>query len=276
MITSITSPFEAPVASGTLCVILDACFDMNLPTTLKHAYGYTPACCVPLFEGTPYAGLQAAGPYVLRCPAHGELADYARGLLERADAGYVAYLADDATLAQAVEHWRSLLTMRTDTSLRMLRFFDPRWLEPLLTSFDERERAHFIGPCTDLAWRNELGWRHCANPYPEWDGELRAPGWLYLSQAHQAGLEQRQLEVLAQRLAQDYQRALPMPEPVEFVLRQLLGARRAGYAHVAEFERWLCLALRRGDGFWHRLPDSELLARNDLASVDKLSALERL
>lgn len=122
MITSITSPFEAPVASGTLCVILDACFDMNLPTTLKHAYGYTAACCVPLFEGTPYAGLQAAGPYVLRCPAHGELADYARGLLERADAGYVAYLADDATLAQAVTHWRSLLTMRTDTSLRMLRF----------------------------------------------------------------------------------------------------------------------------------------------------------
>lgn len=67
-----------------------------------------------------------------------------------------------------------------------------------------------------------------------------------------------------------------MPEPVEFVLRQLLGARQAGYSHRLDMERWLRIALVKGDHFWRNTPHAEYLVRDDLASADKLSALERL
>lgn len=43
-----------------------------------------------------------------------------------------------------------------------MRFFEPRWLEPLLSSLDETELLQFMGPLTDMAWRNELAgaiWR---------------------------------------------------------------------------------------------------------------------
>lgn len=277
MIKTIASPFQTPEAPGVLCVILDASFDPDLPAYLDQAIGYGVERCIPLFDDTPYAGLQAAGPFALLYPTPGASLEHASGLLERADAGCVAYLEDEQSFERAVEHWRSLLTISTDdTPAQLMRFFDPRWLEPLLNSLDEAELLQFMGPLTDMVWRNELGWRHLANPRPDPDVEIQKPGWLHLSLARQAQMDEHRLKVLAGRLALDYQAVLSMPKPVEFVHRQLLGARQTGYLQLAEQERWLRLALRQGDGFWSSSPNTELLARDDLGLGDKLIELERL
>jgi hypothetical protein len=277
MIKSISSPFQTFGAPGVLCVILDASFDPDLPAYVAQFTAYGVERCIPLFDETPYAGLQAAGPFAWLCPAHGASREHASRLLERADAGCVAYLEDEQSFERAVEHWRSLLTISTDdTPAQLMRFFDPRWLEPLLNSLDEGELLQFMGPFTDMAWRNELGWRHQANPRPDSDAEIQKPGWLHLSLEHQAQMDEHRLKVLAGRFALDYQTFLSMPEPVEFVYRQLLGARQAGYLQLAEQERWLRLALRQGDGFWSNSPNTELVARDDLALGDKLIELERL
>lgn len=276
MIKSISSPFQTPEAPGVLCVILDASFDPDLPAYVDQVIGYGVERCIPLFNDTPYAGLQAAGPFALLCPAPGVSMEHASRLLERADAGCVAYLEDEQSFGRAVEHWRSLLTISTnDTPAQLMRFFDPRWLEPLLNSLDETERLQFMGPLTDVVWRNELGWRHLANPRPDPNVEVQEPGWLHLSFERQAQMDEHRLKVLAGRFALDYQAALPMPEPVEFVYRQLLAARQAGYLQLAEQERWFRLALRQGDGFWSRSPHAELLARDDLGLGDKLIELGR-
>ncbi len=277
MIETLSSPFETPAASGTLCVILDASFDPQLLAHADQAIGYGFQRYVPLFDETPYAGLQVAGPFALLCAAPDAFMEHASRLLERADAGCVAYLEDEQSFERAVEHWRSLLTISTDdTPAQMMRFFDPRWLEPLLNSLDETELLQFMGPLTGLAWRNELGWRYLANPQPDPHAEIQQPGWLHLGVDRQALMDQYRLKVLAGRFALDYQAVLAMPEPVEFVYRQLLGAQATGYLQLAEQERWLRLALRQGDGFWRRTPNSELLARDDLGLGDKLIELELL
>lgn len=277
MIKSIPSPFYTPAASGMLCVIVDAVFDPDLQNQVDQASGYGIERCVPLFDATPYAGLQAAGPFALLCPTPGALMAYTSRLLERANAGCVAYLKNEQTFDIALEHWRSLLTISTDnTSAQLMRFFDPRWLEPLFNSLDETQLSQFMGPLTDMAWRNELGWRHLANPRPDPQGVIQQPGWLHLSVERLAQMEAHRLKLLAGRLALDYEPVLAMPEPVDFVYRQLLAARQAGYLQLCEQERWLRLALRQGDGFWSSAPITELLARDDLGLGDKLIELERL
>lgn len=276
MITTISSPFETPAAPGALCVIVDASFDTEVPAQVERHMSYGVERCVPLFDTTPYAGLQAAGPFALLCPAPGALTDYASSLLERADAGCVAYLHTVQSFDCAVEHWRSLLTVHTDdTPSRLMRFFEPRWLEPLLYSLDDAERLRFMGPMTHLAWRNELGWRHLANPRPDSPVDVQAPGWFHLGSERQAAMEQHRLKVLAQRFALDYQAVLKRPKPVDFVYRQLQAARHAGFLQLAEQERWLRMALRQGDSFWSHSPARDVLARDDLSLRDKLIRLER-
>ena len=258
-------------------MILDASFDSALQEHVEQGMGYGLERCIPLFDNTPYAALQAAGPFAVLCALNGPLMAYASALLERADAGCVFYLENEQHLDLAVEHWRSMLTVSCDDMpARLMRFFEPRWLEPLLKSFDDDERLQFMGPLTAMVWRNELGWRHLANPRPDPNFQTQEPGWLHLSFGRQSLMDQHRLKVLAVRLSLDYQTVLPMPEPAGFVYQQLIAARHAGYLQMAEQERWLRLALREGDGFWSRSPYTELMAREDLGLGDKLIELERL
>jgi len=277
MITSIPSPFQLPPAPGVLCVIVDASFAPDLQAQADRLVGYGAERCCPLFDNTRYAPLQSAGPHAVLCPDSPAFIDYASRLLEQADAGCVGYLEHELRFEQAVEHWRSLLTVSTDdTSTQMMRFFDPRWLEPLLCSLDAAELLRFMGPITDITWRNELGWRHQARPASQAPFEVQPRGWLHLGHERQQQMDQCRLNLLAERFAQDYQAHLPSPEPVAFVYRQLLAAQQAGYVRLPEQERWLRLSLSKGDGFWRQRPQTELLARDDLTLGDKLTELERL
>lgn len=277
MIQSIPSPFQTPAAPGTLCVIVDASFAPDLPSRVDQAVAYDADRCLPLLENTRYAALQRAGPFALLCPHAGTLTGYVANLLEQTNAGVVAYLKAEHAFDQAVEHWRSLLTVSTDDSpAQMMRFFEPRWLEPLLSGLDERELLQFMGPLSAIAWRNELGWRALAHPQPGLHFEARAPGWLHLGRERQVLMEQQRLHLLAARFAQDYQALLPQAEPTTFVYRQLLAARQAGYLQVSEQERWLRLSLRKGEDFSCRAVYADVLARDDLSLGNKLFELECL
>lgn len=269
MIKSITSPFQTPAQPGVLCVILDASFDPDLHIHVEQA--------VALFDNTPYAALQQVGPVALLCPPDAASMHYANELLERADAGCVAYLKNTQCFEQAVEHWQSLLTVSTDDApMQLMRFFDPRWLEPLLRSLSETERLQFLGPLSAMAWRNELGWRHLPRPVAQSSPRQQAPGWLHVGRERQAKMDEQRLQVLAIRFAEDYRGVIDVPEPNAFVFRQLCAAQQAGYLQTAEQERWLRLALIKGDGFWCQFPHAQLLARDDLSLGDKLDTLEQI
>ncbi|MDO7930397.1 DUF4123 domain-containing protein [Pseudomonas sp. KFB-139] len=277
MIDAIPSPFKQSASSGLMCLILDSSFDADLLNHLFQGENQASPNCIPLFINTPYADLQPNGPYIVLCPAKSMSQEFAAALLEQEDAGCVAWLSSSASLDQGIEHWRSLLTVRTDDEpQQMMRFYDPRWLEPLLLSFSEAEQAQFIGPFTALAWRNEIGWRYYANPPQSLTTTVQPTAWLYLSSERQVLIEQGRLKVIATRFAEDYRDALPAEDPVAFVYRQLLAGKEIGYEQIADQERWLRLAIGRGDSFWKRSPDAEVLARSDVALGDKLAQLESL
>ena len=277
MIKSIESPFKQSATTGAMCLILDRSFDADLLSHLFQSDEQFPPSCLPLFTNTPYADLQSAGPYIVLYPQKQTVAPYASALLEQSDAGCVAWLSDPALLDQGVEHWRSLLTVRTDEeSQQMMRFFDPRWLEPLLLSLDESEKGQFMGPFSALAWRNEIGWSVYAKPPHSPPTSNQPPAWLYLDEERQSLIEQGRLRVIATRFAEDYREVLPTDDSVEFVHRQLLAAKDTGYEQMADQERWLRVAIQRGDRFWKQPPATELLARDDIALGDKLTQLESL
>ncbi|WP_028622123.1 DUF4123 domain-containing protein [Pseudomonas sp. Ant30-3] len=234
MIESIESPFKRPAKKGAMCLILDRSLDPDLLGQLFGKDEQLPPTCIPLFTNTPYTELQPAGPFIVMYPENQTAAPYISTLLEQTDAGCVAWLSNPALLDQGVEHWRSLLTVRTDEEpLQMMRFFDPRWLEPLLLSLPKTEQAQFVGPFSGLAWRNEIGWRYYAKAPQSHVAAVQPPAWLYLSPERQVSIEQSRLKVIATRFAADYHEVLPTDGSVEFVHRQLLAGLDFGYGLIA-------------------------------------------
>ncbi|WP_166225276.1 DUF4123 domain-containing protein [Pseudomonas atagonensis] len=277
MIASTESPFGQGAATGVMVLILDRSFDPDLLSHLFQGEEQLRPDCIPLFTNTPYTDLQPAGPYAVMYRANPSTVSYASTLLEQCDAGCVAWLDSAGVLDQGLEHWRSLLTVRTDENpQQMMRFYDPRWLEPLLLSLSETEKAQFIGPFSGLAWKNEIGWRHYAKSPQSPTTAIQPPAWLYLTTERQTLIEQNRLYVIATRFAADYHEVLPTDDSVDFVHRQLLAGQDRGYEQMADQERWLRLALQRGDRFWEQAPAADLLARDDIALGDKLTQLESL
>ncbi|MGY2293603.1 DUF4123 domain-containing protein [Pseudomonas sp. SDO528_S397] len=277
MIHSIASPFEQSPATGSLCLILDRSVDDALLTHLFQVEESSRPQCMPLLTNTPYADLQSAGPYVVVYPGRRTPTEYVKNLLEKSDAGCLAWLPANQAMEKAVQHCQSLLTVSADDSPeQMMRFFEPRWLEPLLLSLSEAERCQFIGPFTGLAWRNEIGWRYCAQSAQAGDIGLQPPAWLHVGADRVAHIEQARLGVIATRLANDYSEMLPAESTVESVHRQLLAAQQAGYTRVGDQERWIRLVITRGDTFWENGPEAQLLARDEVPLGERLTQLENL
>ncbi|WOD09980.1 DUF4123 domain-containing protein [Pseudomonas sp. NyZ704] len=278
MTIEIVSPFEQSPDSetGTRCVLIDPVADAQL---IRWIYELAPQGApqwMPLFTGTGYASLTDVSPALVLSGERGDWAGYASALLEQSHAGCVLYLEDRSQWTDAVKHCQSLLTIRTkEKSVQLMRFFEPRWLEPLIASLTPDELQAFLGPFSGLAWRNELGWRYQSRLQP-WDGVVHKPGWLHIGRARQQAMRQKRLEVIATELAKDYSAVLKMPAPQRFVYDQLCLAQTAGVEQKAHFERWIRLALHSQDRSWPTAEARQILARDDLVVAGKLDALERL
>jgi hypothetical protein len=278
MIHSSNSPFAASAAPSVMCLIIDASVEPNLLAHLQSQIGLPDHQCVALFHGTSYVGLQAAGPYALLCQGPGGLADFASEVLERSPAGFAGQLHGEQDFPHAVEHCRQLLTVSSDdTPARLMRFYDPRWLEPLFGCLSEAEQRAFMGPFASLYWRNELDWRQCVLEPDQTIQPLDAPAWLHLDPQRQALIVEHRLSLVAQRLAPGYQPFFTeADDPTAVVLERLKAAQQAGFSDLALQERWLRLTFSRREPFWQLPACLDLLASDDLTADEKLDALERL
>jgi hypothetical protein len=276
MAVNITSPFIHRPSPHLRCLVLEAAADHDLHSHLYQLNNQGVPQWEPLFHGTPYEELLGVGPALIRSDGTDGWATYAANLLEQSNAGCVLYLERPLDWEAAVEHCKSLLTVQTnDQQAQLMRFFEPRWLEPLLDSLSARELQQFFGPFSGLAWRNELGWRYAERPSP-WDGKVQNVGWLDLSPQHQRDMETSRLRILAEEMARDYQAALPAHNAAEYVHEQLLIATDWGVQQKAHYERWLRLAITHGEGFWQQDEPHAVLIRSDLATGEKLDELESL
>jgi len=276
MTQSIPSPFVESPSPYLRCVILDGSADKDLLTNLYQLSSQGTPIWEPLFHGTPYSDLEESGPVLVLSDQQDGWEAYSSNLLEQSDAGCVLYLEDRRDWDTAIKHCKSLLTVRVENQQQQLmRFFEPRWLEPLLASLSPTEREQFFGPFRAMAWRNELGWRY-AQRTGKWDGKVQAAGWLWLGQDLQQAMEMARLRIIAKELANDYQAALPSAEREDFVYGELLAAHAADFHQKSDFERWLRMTLSKPKGFWNEASTNAVLGRDDLAAGEKLDTLEGL
>ncbi|WP_394561406.1 DUF4123 domain-containing protein [Aquipseudomonas alcaligenes] len=276
MALNITSPFIDRPSPHLRCLVLEAVADTDLHNHLYQLNDRGSPQWEPLFHGTPYEELLEVGPALICSEGVDGWASYASNLFEQSNAGCVLYLEQPQDWDKATEHCKSLLTIRTsDQQDQLMRFFEPRWLEPLLASLSAVELQQFFGPFSAMAWRNELGWRYAERPSP-WDGTVQKAGWLTLSPQHQRDMEASRLRIIAEEMARDYQAALPAHAPAEYVHGQLLIATEWGVQHKAHYERWLRLAISHGEVFWQQDETRTVLNRDDLATGEKLDELESL
>lgn len=274
---SIAQPFSVSAIppSAHLCAILDRAADGELITNLLEMDPHNQLLWAELFPETHYAELSSTGPLLLWFPCDGEIRDYVLALIEQAHAGCLALLPQRHLFGSASEHCRHLLTATDDRQQeRLCRFFEPRWLEPLLTSLNDDERQQFFGPFSALIWWNELGWRVSQRQLP-WSGLVPARGWLLLDQKRHQQLREARLKVIAERLASDYQPQL-RHQGAPFVVQQLKQAERHGYSGISQWEGWLRLGLRHGPEFASEPRFSTILNNPDLAPGERLKAMEQL
>lgn len=278
MIKEICSPFRQLDESGPgiRCVVLDAVVDPELPRWIYQlAPGGAPRWA-PLFAGTGFAALADSGPAFVLSEGPGDWADYANAMLEQSHSGCVLYLDDLQNWDAAVKHLQSILAVSTEQrNNQLMRFFEPRWLEPLINELTAEERQNLLGPFRAIAWRNELGWRQLSR-LQAWNRVIPEPGWLHIGQARLQRMTQTRLSIMARELAQDYGAVLKMPEPTAFVYQCLLEAQDAGVQQKAHYERWLRLVLGNSDTPWPTSAAKQVIARVDLAIAGKLDELERL
>lgn len=278
MITEIHSPFERTPEPGlaTRCVVLDAVADAELHRWIYQLAPDGAPRWAPLFAGTKFAALTDSGPAYVLCDELGDWSNYASALLEQSNSGCVLYLDNQQDWEESVKHLQSLLTVRTEQRHnQLMRFFEPRWLEPLIATLTPEEQQDYLGPFKGLAWRNELGWRYVSRAHP-WNGAAQEPGWLRIGAARLQAMAQARLSIIARELATDYRAVLLMPEREAFVYEQLRVAQGAGVEQKAHHERWLRLALSSKDTPWPTAAAKQVMAREDLAIVGKLDELERL
>jgi hypothetical protein len=276
MANPIPSPFEQVPDTHLRCVILEATADPDMPRWLYQLAPEGTPQWAPLFLDTPYRALSEQGPALVISSTPDQWSEYAHALLAQSDAGCVLYLDDLQHWNAAVAHCQSLLCVRTEERPdQLMRFFEPRWIEPLLETLSAGERQAFFGPFSGLAWRNELGWRYASRPQP-WGGRLQQPGWLWLGQQRQREMEKARLRLIAAQMADDYAAVIEASPPEDFVQQQLLAAYDAGITQKAQYERWLRLTLSHGTGFWQSEPARTVLARQDLTTGAKLDELESL
>lgn len=101
----------------------------------------------PLFLDTPYHPLVDQGPVLVMSNNSDQWSDYASALLSQSDAGCILYLESAQHWQAAVEHCQSLLSVRTEERPdQLMRFFEPRWMEPLLATLSDGEKQAFMGP----------------------------------------------------------------------------------------------------------------------------------
>lgn len=276
MTQSIPSPFLESPSPFLRCVILDGSADKDLLANLYQLSSQGTPTWESLVHGTPYSDLGNRGPALVLSDQQGDWETYSSNLLEQSDAGCVLYLEDRRDWDAVVNHCKSLLTVRVENQQQQLmRFFEPRWLEPLLGSLSSDEREQFFGPFCAMAWRNELGWRY-AERTGKWDGKVQAAGWLWLGKDLRQAMEMARLRIIAKELAEDYQASLSSAEPEDFVYRQLLAAHAADFHQKSHYERWLRMTLSKPEGFWAQASTTAVLDRDDLAAGEKLDTLEGL
>jgi hypothetical protein len=139
----------------------------------------------PLYGGTEFTDAILQGPWLLPLV---QLADWQIEWQKQECEGQAQgiLMASPYPVEQLVRHWQSLLIAGLDGEAVLFRYYDPRVLAPMLTTYTEIEICQFLGPVTSLLIWNQTDWQ-VYSPYPNADLTEHAEPWWRMKDEHFVG-----------------------------------------------------------------------------------------
>lgn len=164
----------------------------------------------------------------------------------------------------------------SEEARQLLRFHEPRMLGPLLCVMGDAQRHQFAPPGEHWFWHDGQVWRtHMAAAT---DSAVSNEEPLFsVSEDQLREASHYRMAAQAQDFASYYESNLNSHnDPSVWVLNRLLEAYKAGMKKVSEQERWLRLAIMRGDDFPENAEYRKILKQEQWSASERLTAMESI
>lgn len=111
---------------------------------VRHFYRTDGLTARPLFMGTAYAGWQEVMPYLVQVSLESAFWDW---LEEQDSAEWGWAMVSEASFDEVFAHWQSLIKITLSSGKEVFfRYWDARFLSPIMASLGDPERNSMIGP----------------------------------------------------------------------------------------------------------------------------------
>jgi hypothetical protein len=194
------------------------------------------------------------------------LENYPIGVLLRSD------LSMDALFSRLV-YWTNDALGKEGS---LLRFHEPRMFGPLVCGLSDGPVEELTGCGSAWFWHDTHSWQSVTPSTALTEDQVRVelPPGLVTGISIDAARYYR-LAADARGYTPYYRGHLPeTQDPDHWVLQRLLEGQEAGFKADSHLERWLRLAIQRGEGFHQRPAFKSILMQENLTSPEKLTAME--
>jgi hypothetical protein len=157
----------------------------------------------------------------------------------------------------------------------MLRYFDPRTFEGLLTVLSEDQRDTFLSVADCWWYLDRCGVAVQRSAAYETKDRFEAPVVLTAEQefALLDASEGDQVAAQLRTMMPDHYRRIPLPQQHDFITRQMLAAAASGIKTTSELALYCGLALIHGEGFAATSPWRSVLERVSSGAVSLSDAV---
>ncbi|WP_165857448.1 DUF4123 domain-containing protein [Marinobacter sp. JSM 1782161] len=203
---------------------------------VRHYFSQDGANALPLYMGTPYAGWQEVMPYLAAITPDSPFLEWIK---TEADADWGWAALSSAYMDRVFSHLRSLtqITLASGKDV-FFRYWDARFLGPIIDQLDPNQQASLMGPVT--AWADPHGQLR-QTPPARLETEAKPFPWFHLPASVEKGLAANSRDQLVDNALTALEKLepspiAPYPKPVarQKVARQL--RRLLGDAPVSELD----------------------------------------
>lgn len=253
--------------------IIDLAVDHEFLREMYNAMSWERVEWWSLFEGRKWQQSWSNGPILVDLKRSSAFVDEVISMMENRSLGVLIQTALGA--GELLQHCRRLLLGPEESGERLLRFYEPRMLGPLLCVLDDAQRQHIAPPTEEWSWHDGLVWRYSPQKQKSWGSVSN--GRIFISDDRLQQLTPYRLAAESWGLADYYQDKLTEhPEPTTWVLTRLLEAHEVGISRLSDQERWLRLAIRHGDFFPSAARFQDVWDQEQRTVSERLTALESL
>ncbi len=257
---------------ATSYAIVDLAIAHDLLPRLYRAMANEPIEWWSLFEGTEWQTDWASGPILVDLRNCGTFTQQLAVDLESRPLGIMIQTSLDATnLRDRCQQW-----LFGAGRARLLRFYEPRMLGPLLCVMGQVQLRQFMPPDEQWSWHDGLKWRTRTTMATD-SAATKDYSLISVSEEQLRQISPYRMAAQAESFANYYGSSLTScKDPIVWVLNCLLEAHGSGVNTVSDQERWLRLAIRHGDAFPRDKPYQEVLLQEQWSASERLTAMESI